>query len=117
MNYLIDVDCGSFWLGDSLDSFLVPVGVRLSVKLAKFLQFSNFLNERGLCSNHRDLGFSGHNLSLFNSLFGLFDLVELLLLVSELLAFGVEENVVNSRKVDDELTLLLGDGGGGGGGC
>jgi hypothetical protein len=59
------------------------------------------------------LGFSGHNLSLFNGLFGLFNFVKLLLLISELLALCIEENVVNCGKVDDKLTLLLGDGCGG----
>ena len=103
----------SFGLWDNLDGLLVPVGVRLSVKLAKFLQFFDLLNERGLSGNHGNLGFCGHNLSLFYGLFGLFNFVKLLLLVSELLALCIEENVVNCGKVDDKLTLLLGDGCGG----
>jgi len=75
VNYLVNVDLWGFWLRDSLDDFLVPVGVRLSVKLAQLLQFSDFLYQRGLSGNHSDLGFSGDNFSLFNRLFRLFNLV------------------------------------------
>lgn len=76
----------SFGLGLNLNSLLVPVGVRINVKLAKFLQLFDFLDECGLGSYHCILGFCRHNFTLLNGFFGLLNLVKLLLLVSELLA-------------------------------
>jgi hypothetical protein len=59
------------------------------------------------------LGFRGLNLTLLNRLFGILNFIKLLLLVSELLALCVQENVIDCGKVDGELTLLFWDGCGG----
>lgn len=106
---MVEVNFGSFGLGLNLNGLLVPVRVRINVKLAKFLQFFDFFHERGPCGNHCILGFCGHNITILNGLFGLPNLVKLLLLVSELLALCVQENVVDCGKVDGELTLLFWD--------
>lgn len=83
---VVDVNFGSFGLGLDLFGFLVPVRVRLDVKLAKFLQFFDLFDERGPCGKHCFLVFCGHSITLLNGLFGVLNLVKLLLLVSELLA-------------------------------